>query len=99
MHELPHHGPLELMGAVWQRVAFCLSPSLEVSVLQCVAVCCSVLQCVAVRSSMRVAVCCSVLQCVAVCCSVAVRGVVPLDLSRSQNVAAVLQCVAVCCSV
>jgi len=34
----------------------------SISVLQCVAVCCSVLQCVAV--------CCSVLQCVAVCCSV-----------------------------
>jgi len=33
----------------------------DVSVLQCVAVCCNVLQCVAV--------CCSVLQCVAVCCS------------------------------
>ena len=33
-----------------------------ISVLQCVAVCCSVLQ--------RVAACCSVLQCVAVCCSV-----------------------------
>jgi len=33
-----------------------------VTVLQCIAVCCSVLQCVAV--------CCSVLQCVAVCCSV-----------------------------
>jgi len=38
---------------------------LFVSVLQCVAVCCSVLQCVAV--------CCSVLQCVAVCCSVLQR--------------------------
>jgi len=34
----------------------------KMSVLQCVAVCCSVLQCVAV--------CCGVLQCVAVCCSV-----------------------------
>jgi len=55
------------------------------SVLQCVAVCCSVLQCVAVECMYLlsvlqcVAVCCSVLQCVAVCCSV-------------------LQCVAVCCS-
>ena len=37
----------------------------SVSVLQCVAVCCSVLQCVAV--------CCSVLQCVAVCCSMLQR--------------------------
>jgi len=34
----------------------------QVSVLQCVAVCCSELQCVLV--------CCSVLQCVAVCCRV-----------------------------
>jgi len=44
----------------------------DVSVLQCVAVCCSVLQCVAVRGSVMwcVAVRGSVLQCVAVCCSV-----------------------------
>jgi len=46
-----------------------LSP---VSVLQCVAMCCSVLQCVAMCCSVLqcIAVCCSVLQCVAVCCSV-----------------------------
>jgi len=36
--------------------------SQSITLLQCVAVCCSVLQCVAV--------CCSVLQCVEVCCSV-----------------------------
>ena len=51
-----------------------------VSVLQCVAVCCSVLQRVAVCyvaerdadlvQSLCVPVCCSVLLCVAVCCSV-----------------------------
>jgi len=44
----------------------------QVSMLQCVAVCCSVLQCVAVYCSVLqcVVVCCSVLQCDAVCCSV-----------------------------
>jgi len=49
-----------------QCVAVCCS------VLQCVAVCCSVLKCIAVCCSALqcVAVCCSVLQCVAVCCSV-----------------------------
>ena len=52
-----------------------------ISVLQCVAVCCSVLQFVATRATRRrltcpslscwlVCVCCSVLQCVAVWCSV-----------------------------
>jgi len=52
-----------------------------ISVLQCVAVCCSVLQCVAqtlrgfslVWTNKCVAVCCSVLQCVAVCCRSAAR--------------------------
>jgi len=41
--------------------SFALCPGM-MSMLQCVAVCCSVLQCVAVY--------CSVLQCVAVCCNV-----------------------------
>ena len=52
--------------SVLQCVAVCCS------VLQCVVVCCSVLQCVAVccRVLPCVAVCCSVLQCVAVCCRV-----------------------------
>jgi len=48
------------------------------SVLRCVAVCCSVLQCVAV--------CCSVLQCVAVCCGV-------LDTSSHLNCTMTRMCV------
>jgi len=63
----------------------------RVSVLQCVAVCCSVLQ--------RVAVCCSVFQGVAVCISVlqCVQSTVQSELllPRLPN----LLCVAVCCSV
>jgi len=55
--------------SVLQCVAVCCS------VLPCVAVCCSVLQCAAVCCSLLqyVAVCCSVLQCVAVCCNVFLR--------------------------
>ena len=84
-----------------------------ISVLQCVAVCCSVLQCVAVCCSVWksrnvpiisvlqcVAVCCSVLQFVAVCCRV--LQCVAVCCSVLQCVAvccSVLQCVAVCCSV
>ena len=55
-----------------------------VSVLQCVAVCCSVLQCVAVRFALD-----SVLQCVAV----------RVWNNLMQRVAVFGQCVAVCCSV
>ena len=60
--------------------------STKVSVLPCVAVCCSVLQCATVCCSVLqyVTVCCCVLQCFAMCCSVL------------QCAAA---CVAVCCSV
>jgi len=78
--------------------------SIQVHLLQCVAVCCSVLQCVAV--------CCSVLQCVAVCCSVLQYVAVfctvqrPHPQQRPVNTGTfsavwyfVLQCVvAVCCS-
>jgi len=70
--------------SVLQRVALSLSLTQEyawdsvarimMSMLQCVAVCCSVLQCVAV--------CCSVLQCVAVCCS-ALQCVVSVFLFRT----------------
>jgi len=61
-----------------------------ISVLQCVAMCCSVLQCVAVCCSVFqcVAVCSNALQCVAVCCSVL----------QCVAVCNVLQCVAGCCS-
>jgi len=64
----------------------------SVSVLQCVAVCCSASQCIAVCCSVLqcVAVCCSVLQCVAVCCSV---------LWYVAVCNSVLRCVAVCCIV
>jgi len=61
------------------------------SVLQCVAVCCSVLQCVAV--------CCCVLQCVAVCCSV-LQGVVVCCRKTIQHKSFLMfECVAMCCSV
>jgi len=63
------------------------------SVLQCVAVCCSVLQCVAV--------CCNVLQCVAVCCSVFI--IVQTDdlglYSRRRPISTYNVCVCVCLSV
>ena len=62
----------------------------KVSVLPCVAVCCSVLQCVAV--------CCSVLQCVAVCCSLR-RPSKQVESVRRLVSCNVLQRVAVCCSV
>jgi len=64
----------------------------RLSVLQCVAVCCSVLQCVAVCCSVLqcIAVCCSVLQCVAVYCSV---------LQCVTMCCRALQCIAVCCRV
>ena len=60
------HTKRDMHMSVLQCVAVCCS------VLQCAAVCCSVLQCVAVCCSVLqcVVVCCSVLQCVAVCCSV-----------------------------
>jgi len=69
------------------------SSTLEFSVLQCVAVCCSVLQCNAV--------CCSVMQCAAVCCRTDTHM-----LKRGNEFAehpftlelSVLQCVAACCS-
>ena len=63
-----------------------------VSLMQCVAVCCSALQCVAVRCSVVwcVVVCRIALQCVVMCC-VAVQCVAVC--------CGVLQCVAVCCSV
>ena len=44
----------------------CLETRSSVTVLQCVAVCCSVLRCIAV--------CCSVLHCVALCCGVETRS-------------------------
>ena len=69
----------------------------KVSVLQCVAVCCSVLQCAAVFCSVlqcAVVCCCSMLQCVAVCCSV--LQCFAMCCSVLQCAAA---CVAVCCSV
>jgi len=60
--------------AVCCNVLQCVSPS-DITVLQCVVVCCSVFQCVAVccRVFQCVAVWCSAVQCVALCCSVAVR--------------------------
>jgi len=42
----------------------------QISVLQCVVVCCSVWQCVAETHSYVTRVCCSVLQCLAGCCCV-----------------------------
>jgi len=74
--------------------------SVNRSVLQCVAVCCSALQCVAVCFSVLqcVAVCCSVLQCVAVCCSVHV-DIAAQSTRHYIYCIPVLQCVAVCCSV
>jgi len=71
----------------------------SVTVLQCVAVCCSVLQCVAV--------CCSVLQCAAVYCSalhcvcysVLHCGVAVCVLQRVALCYSVSQCVEVCYSV
>jgi len=64
----------------------------DVSVLQCVAVCCSVLQCVAM--------CCSVLQCVAVCCNVLQCAAMRCSVLQCVAVCcSVLRCVAVCCRV
>ena len=83
----------------FSRHLFALRRSLsyfcKISVLQCVAVCCSVLQCVAV--------CCNVLQCVAVCCNVLQCGswhpfTLQIFCSQCRTIG-VLQCVAVCCSV
>ena len=62
--------------------------SLQVSYLQCVAMCCSVLQCIAVYFS--------VLQCVAACGSS--KCTRHLGLSVCAVCCSVLQCVAVCCS-
>ena len=62
-----------------------------VSVLQCIAVCCSVLQCVAV--------CCSVLQCVAVCCSVAHILKSQLHSYFVQTILQRADCWTLCCSV
>ena len=50
----------------------------KVSVLQCVAVCCSVLQCV-LQCDKCVAVCCRVLQSVGVCCRDLHLGVLAKD--------------------
>jgi len=67
--------------------------SAGVSMLQCVAVCCSVLQCVAV--------CCYLLSCVALCCSV-LQGHCSVLQCFAELVtcagATVLQRDAVCCS-
>jgi len=81
------------------------------SVLQCVAVCCSVCQSIRVETRwvccsvlQGVRVCCSVLQCVAVSCSVlqclAILNV-PSSwaIHTSPDTKSVLQCAAVCCSV
>ena len=71
----------------------CIYDALRVlSVLQCVAVCCSVLQCVAV--------CCSVLQCVG-CIYDALRVLSSEEAACEDGAVccSVLQCVAVCCIV
>jgi len=77
------------------------------SVLQCVAVCCSVLQAVAICCNVfvnretlsyscnvlqRVAACCSVFRCVAECCGVFAGA-------EARGFVLQLQCVAACCSV
>jgi len=80
---------------------------LWVSVLQCVAVCCTVLQCVAVCCTVLqcVAVCCTVLQCVAVCCGVLhyVRPMYTVYIGLLSHCVVVcysaLQCSAVFCRV
>jgi len=66
---------LQCVAAVSCNVCACVFGELEpctLSVLQCVAVCCSVLQCVAVYCSVFqcAAMCCIMLQCAAVCYSV-----------------------------
>ena len=74
---LQHCGPfveklwIQIFINIWMLDVVCWFHS-TMSVLHCVAVCCSVLQWAAVCCSVLqcVAVCCSVLQCVAVCCSV-----------------------------
>ena len=106
--DVDRRSPLKSQNLNHQPHAFPISDQ-TLSVLQCVAVCCSVLQCVAV--------CCSVLQCVAVCCSVVLCVLcfamcytvlqytcIPEHVCCSvlQYVAAyrsVLQCVAVCYTV
>ena len=77
-------------------VAVSFGPHTRVSVLQCVAVCCSVLQCGAV--------CCSVLQCVAVCCSVfctalSCRAESDVEFVRNPECMHELVNTHVCCSV
>ena len=63
----------------------------QVSVLQCVTVCCSVLQ--------RVAACCSVLQCAAVCCSkTSFCSVYVVESWSHVSVLSVAVHTAVCCS-
>ena len=62
--------------------------SMQRSVLQCVAVCCSVLQCVAV--------CCSVLQSVAECCS-GVQYTLVLMQYFSYVYVNCFSCIFVCC--
>ena len=57
-----------LFVGMWRTCFAWHTEDYDLSVLQCVAVCCSVLQCVAV--------CCSVLQCGAVWCSVVQCGAV-----------------------
>jgi len=72
------------------------STSLQVFLLQCVAVCCNVPQ--------RVAVCCRVLQCVAVCCKCGADFCNVLSLLFLPEIArpgrylccSVLQCVPMC---
>jgi len=89
--------------AVFPTLVYTLSEStaevpLQVlSVLQCVAVCCSVLQCVAP--------CCTVLHRVALCCTVFRSLIYTLSESNAEiplqvpnKLHRVLQCVAVCCS-
>jgi len=102
-----HHGVEKgLVGQKHEKtpdgIAGLIDNDPNVSVLQCVVVCCSVLQCVAVRCNVFqcAAMCCSVLQCAAVCCSVWQR--VAACCSVLQCVAvrgSVWQCAAVCGSV
>ena len=80
---------------VCSSVFVCLVRFRRVSVVQCVAVCCSVLQCVAA--------CCSVLQCVlqcvVVCCGLWKGCHAPFKQVKCVAVCcSVLQCVAICCS-
>jgi len=88
-----HHAlakPLFVEQSSWNKSN---EDTMQHTVLQCVAVCCSVLECGGV--------CCSVLQCVAVCCSVSLRKTLYTPWKTLYNTVccSVLQCVAVCCSV